>query len=437
MKKHSSPKLLFCQMVVLFLASCHKEETTPKTQESILIASAQQWFESNQSSKASRIAEDLPERILIWDEAEMITLTTGAQAVALPLHYAEQDPGAGASTQLLLYPNPNGWQTQILKIISDSSYFYSNGRQMNWNNFSGIVTYYDWQENFQSGSSFRNGKRTGTLSVADPSTRAGSGCQMVTITYYTHVCIGNDCVSTKDYDIQYIECSTSGGGGGGSPLPINPTLGGGVPRPNQPLTLAHLKPRGFTIPGQDKQPIDLSKYLDCFWASSASGSYQITVYVDEPEAGSGETKFGLNVGHSFIGLKKTFADGTVIEQVFGFYPTEYTTDWVNAKFVNNGGSPYTVSATFSISAQQFLNASNAASYMTSEMYSIETQNCTDAVFYIFDATGINLPKNKSTFLFGAGSGHSPGQLGLDLRNQASQYPVNTTGGTAPNSKGPC
>jgi hypothetical protein len=191
------------------------------------------------------------------------------------------------------------------------------------------------------------------------------------------------------------------------------------------------------MPGQDKGPIDLRKYLACFGINTDNSTYQITIYVDEPSPGSGDTKNGLNVGHTFVGLKKTWADGSSTEQVFGFYPTEYSTGWVNSKFVNNGGSNYTVSATFPVSAGQFTQASNAAQYMGSEMYNIFNQNCTDAAFSIFDAAGIGLPKTQSPFPYGVDTGHSPGQLGLDLRNNASNLPVNTNGGTAPGSHGPC
>lgn len=441
MKKYLSPQLLFWQTAVVLLVSCQKDEPTvhPIAQQSTTVAAAQAWFEGNLSSRSARTDQESPSPIPMWESAETLTLMNGKSAVAVPLQKQEKDPGIGTLTRLLLYQDQNAWQAQVMTLISDSTYFYANGETINMANFSGILTLRDWQENFLRGVSFQNGQVIGELSESNTLSGREGGCQLVTVSFYTKVCVGESCTTTLDYEINYVEC-TGGGGGGGLPVPGGPIGGGGgTPPPSgQPIPFAFLKPRiSYTIPGQEKEPIDLTKYLDCFGTNTTDASYQLTVYVDEPIAGSGATKFGFDVGHAFVGLKKTWADGTTTEQVFGFYPAEYSTGWVGSKFSDNGSSPYSVSVTFPVTAQQFTDASNAARYMTSEMYNVVSQNCTDVVFYVFDATGIALPKNQSNFPFGGGSGHSPGQLGLDFRNQTSLYPVNTVAGNAPGSKGPC
>jgi len=440
MKKYLSPQLLFWQTAVVLLVSCQKYEPAvhPIPQPSTTVAAAHAWFEDNFSSRSGRTDQGTSQPVPLWESAETVTLMNGKAAVAVPLQKQEKDPGTGSLTRLLLSQDQNDWQAQVMTLISDSAYFYANGETINMENFSGILTLRDWQENFLRGVGFQNGQVISELSESNTSARGEGGCQLVTVAFYTKVCVGGSCTTTLDYEINYIEC-TAGGGGGGLPIPEGPIGGGGgTPPSGQPIPFTFLKPRiHYTIPGQEKEPIDLTKYLDCFGTNTNDASYQLTVYVDEPISGSGATKFGFDVGHAFVGLKKTWADGTTTEQVFGFYPAEYSTGWVGSKFSDNGSSPYSVSVTFPVTAQQFTDASNAARYMTSEMYNVVSQNCTDVVFYIFDATGIALPKNQSSFPFGGGSGHSPGQLGLDFRNQAAIYPVNTAAGNAPGSKGPC
>lgn len=425
----------------MILIGCQKEDRTidPTFRQSVTVAAAQEWFEDNLSPKAGRLRNNLPGRTPLWESAEMTTLTNGRPAIAVPLRDTQPGPGNGLLTRLLLYEEQNGWQAKVMKVAGDSAYFHGNRGSVNMGNFSGLLTLHDWQDNFLSGFTFQDGRITGNLSMSGTSARIG--CQLITVTFYTKVCMGGSCTTSIDYEVDYVVCGgeEGGGGGGGNPLPKGPVGGGGgMPTPGQPLTFASLKPKAnFTIPGQEKNPIDVARYLDCFGIDAGDASYQITVYVDEPVAGSGDTKFGLNVGHAFVGLKKTLADGSFTEQVFGFYPTQYSTGWVGSKFSDNGGSPYTVSVSFPVTAQQFSDASNATRYMTGEMYSVVNHNCTDAVFYIFDAMGVSLPKNRSPFLFGVGSGHSPGRLGLDFRGKASQYPVNLIPGNAPGSKGPC
>ena len=257
-------------------------------------------------------------------------------------------------------------------------------------------------------------------------------CTETTTTYYYTICIeikgGKHCETRRSFaEISY-KCITVGGGGSGggvSASPFGPGVigGGGAPVPS----------RANNIPGQEKPGIDVNAYTDCFGLGNPAASYQLTLYVAEPNAGTGATKFGSDVGHAFIGFKAT-TNGSTVEQIMGYYPTESAFGWVGSKMADNGGSPYTVSVAFSVSSGKFVDAINAARYLQGTLYNISQNNCTDAAFYIFDAVGIPLPKTISTFPYGADRGHSPGQLGLDLRKAGSP---NTKPGKAPLSKGPC
>ena len=127
----------------------------------------------------------------------------------------------------------------------------------------------------------------------------------------------------------------------------------------------------------------------------------------------------------------------ITRQVVGFYPDEMSSTWVNAHMANNGGDPYTVSTTYEPYAAGFQSVINAVIYQQSQMYHTAQYNCTTAIAYICDAAGFTLPKTESYFPFFVAKGLSPGQLGLDLRNNQSSGILNPNGGSAPYSKGSC
>ncbi|MEA5406088.1 hypothetical protein VB776_24325 [Arcicella sp. DC2W] len=190
------------------------------------------------------------------------------------------------------------------------------------------------------------------------------------------------------------------------------------------------------IPGQDHEAINIQKYINCFGVIDNSSTYKLTIYVDEPVAGSGKTVSEIfNVGHTYIGLEK-ITSGNVVRQVVGFYPNNITTNYVQSHLADNGGDHFTVSASYTLSPSQFSQAINGAIYQGSQLYNISEYNCTNAATYICSAAGITIPQNETSFPFALGDGQAPGQLGYDLRLQTGNH-INKNGGNAPLSSGPC
>jgi hypothetical protein len=197
----------------------------------------------------------------------------------------------------------------------------------------------------------------------------------------------------------------------------------------------------FEFPDSDNLPIDIAKYLNCFDLTNGQGAkYKLTVFVEEPKPGSGYEKVGINVGHTFIGLSKE-QNGIVSTQYVGFYPFSQTLIYPTAqKIVDNGGSAWTVSASFDVSDVDFANAVNQAATLSSLPYHVRDNNCTDYVYGVMSAANISLPKTPAQFPWPYdGTGNSPGNLGADLRNLRNypNYNISTLGGNAPSSKGPC
>jgi hypothetical protein len=195
----------------------------------------------------------------------------------------------------------------------------------------------------------------------------------------------------------------------------------------------------FEFPGIDKTAINISSYINCFGLNDNSATYRLTIYVEEPLPGSDYQKVGLGVGHTFVGLTK-FKNGQETTQHFGFYPAEKTLIYpTDSKIVNNQETEWTTSVTFEIDADSFNDALYAANDNSYRQYHISQYNCTTYALSICDASGVSLPKGTSEFPYGYGSGYSPGKLGYDLRN-SGDIPGGTknfSGGTTPNSKGPC
>ncbi len=436
----------FMSSLFLFVLACSdKQEVVPPV-NTVTVGDARQYFQDYLPSAAGRTSKQLPERTPQWEQARVISLTNGIPAVAVPLQYKTKGMGKGGLTQLLFFREQGQPKMQVMKIVADSLYYYRNKERVNLENLSGVLTMHDWQENFLYGVKYTNGKVAGTLSLPSSAGRIGPTCELVTITHFVKVCVGSECSTSVDYVEQYIDCS-GGGGGGGLPLPEGPLGGGGgggtsPSQPSQPLTFANLRPRGIVMPGLERDPIDLARYLACFGLITDDAKYEITVYVDEPATGLGLNKFGLDVGHTFVGMKKQYPGAdTYVQQVFGFYPNAPTSDilagTVPSEFSSNGNSDYTISVTYTVSASQFQNAMNAAGGMIGQGYNLATQNCTDVVFAITNAAGLSVPQSGTMLPWGGGYGHSPGQLGYDLRNGPQAGVVNDKGGLAPLSLGPC
>ena len=173
----------------------------------------------------------------------------------------------------------------------------------------------------------------------------------------------------------------------------------------------------------------------CFFSTvDLNKGATLTIYVDEPNPGTGNVKKGLNVGHTFIGITQGQNQYT-----YGFYPNV-----PGIRTIGNGNFPsvlgkddgHTFSISFSaeISPEQLQKIVELSQKSYGRQYNLSYSNCTDFAISVANLANITLPYCKGTWIGGGGS--APGVLGKALRDDSTfKDKINTDGGKAPASKG--
>lgn len=233
------------------------------------------------------------------------------------------------------------------------------------------------------------------------------------------------------------------------PPPGNGGENNGAPNPDD-ISESDLENAKVVDDGLDKIE-NIDKYIDCFNDGKTAASYKMTMYVDQPVAGTnlqsnvigvtgtignlvivmaGES---FDVGHTFVGFQKINTDGTQVQQILGFYPSpSFAVSGIYSKGVikDNGGHGYDVSYTREVNSIEFTSAlAQVKGDFTSTNYNVLGYNCTDAGLKWMNAADAGLPDaSRGAFK------NTPGDYGQELRNKSG---ANKAGGNAPNSKGPC
>ena len=173
----------------------------------------------------------------------------------------------------------------------------------------------------------------------------------------------------------------------------------------------------------------------CFFSTvDLNKGATLTIYVDEPNPGTGNVKKGLNVGHTFIGITQGENQYT-----YGFYPNV-----PGIRTIGNGNFPsvlgkddgHTFSVSFSaeISPEQLQKIVELSQKSYGRQYNLSYSNCTDFAISVANLANITFPYCKGTWIGGGGS--APGVLGKALRDSTTfKNKINTDGGKAPASKG--
>ena len=173
----------------------------------------------------------------------------------------------------------------------------------------------------------------------------------------------------------------------------------------------------------------------CFFSTvDLNKGATLTIYVDEPNPGTGNVKKWINVGHTFIGITQGENQYT-----YGFYPNV-----PGIRTIGNGNFPsvlgkddgHTFSVSFSaeISPEQLQKIVELSQKSYGRQYNLSYSNCTDFAISVANLANITLPYCKGTWTGGGGS--APGVLGKALRDSTTfKNKINTSGETAPASKG--
>lgn len=186
-----------------------------------------------------------------------------------------------------------------------------------------------------------------------------------------------------------------------------------------------------------ERPIsNVPDYIKCFDKNSGA---KITIFVDEPAPGTGQSHDKSNVGHAFISIDQQVSN-QMVTRTLGFYPQ----GWVSPINPSSGGvfgddsdREYDVQLTLDITAAQLNEILN---YISSGInsYNLNNFNCTNFVIEALSAAGVNLP--QTTGIWPGGQGLNPGNLGQDIMNLPlpSNYVSRSSGGgRALSNRGNC
>lgn len=179
--------------------------------------------------------------------------------------------------------------------------------------------------------------------------------------------------------------------------------------------------------------VDITDFLKCFNSSQPA---TLTVYVKEPNPGSGDSYSGFGyVGHAYVSITQGSEVST-----FGFYPTSDNINPVNTTSTsvlgNDGSESFTASISTTITGAQLQLILNA-SINFNGTYDLDNYNCTDFAIELGNLGGLGLPEANGTWPGGGGS--NPGALGLYIHNftPAGGINTNTTAGSSPASNQGC
>ena len=173
----------------------------------------------------------------------------------------------------------------------------------------------------------------------------------------------------------------------------------------------------------------------CFFSTvDLNKGATLTIYVDEPNPGTGDVKKGINVADTFIGI--THGQN---QYTYGFYPNVpgYKTlanDNVGSVLGKDNEHIFSVSISAEVTPEQLQKIIELSQKSYTRQYNLSYSNCTDFAISVANLANITLPYCKGTWTGGGGS--APGVLGKALRDSSTfKNKINTDGGKAPASKG--
>ncbi|MGK7648591.1 hypothetical protein ACSQ7D_01055 [Capnocytophaga sp. G1920] len=240
---------------------------------------------------------------------------------------------------------------------------------------------------------------------------------------------------TKGKDPKPSENGIGGGNGGSSSSDVGVGIvKGGKKSKNMRTIDDEEKEKKEDAPVLDRpdHPISDNK---CFFSTvDLNKGATLTIYVDEPNPGTGNVKNWTNVGHTFIGITQGEKQYT-----YGFYPNvpghkTISNNNVDSVLGKDDRHSFSVSFSAEISPEQLQKIIELSEKSYDRQYNLSYSNCTDFAISVANLANITLPYCKGTWTGGGGS--APGILGKALRDSSAfKNKINTRGGTAPASKG--
>lgn len=186
------------QVGVFFIVlSCQKEKEmqpalTSSSESVLTVSEAQSWFLQNLShSKAKLSDSSRTKKEPIWDKATQQQLPVGL-AIVVPLKYSNGGVGYGGTTNLVLHKDDHGGiQTQIIKAVGTSAYIGKKNYGIDRSDFTGVLMYFNWNEEPIKGYQVDNGKVISQIDpkgTNNPTARTQYYCGYLQIDNYVQAC---------------------------------------------------------------------------------------------------------------------------------------------------------------------------------------------------------------------------------------------------------
>jgi hypothetical protein len=182
---------------------------------------------------------------------------------------------------------------------------------------------------------------------------------------------------------------------------------------------------------------NIDEYLKCF---NRNMSAQITIFVDEPLPGTGDSFDKSNVGHAFISITQ-LVNGQMITRTMGFYPEGWATPinpLSSGALFNDSGHAWDVQLTVNITSSQLTSILNSIAALSTNSSDLNNFNCTNFALNSCSSGGISLPQTIGSWP--GGQGLNPGNLGKDIMEMI--LPLNyvsrsNSGGIGTSNRGNC
>lgn len=327
----------------------------------------------------------------------------------------------------------------ILEVIPEPIYLQSHTK-VNRADFCGRIFFYDLSYRLVKGFVYANGQIIGQIRPSEKSVTKTSSIG-IDIKPIMELCnwYDDNYVNGQGEVVVYSQkiCTYDNGDDGfygGSGVPSGGDYAGGGGGNGGSTDAA---PPVANLPGENSARIDPMSYMNCFSTLPDIGAKMtITVYVVEAAPGL-PFNIGTNsVGHTAIGLTKTY-QGQTITQVVGFYPDATGKSKMHApsKILDNSDLAYNVSISYPIIASEFAKIVNFISHPP-DTYDLTQYNCTSFVYNACLAGGIKLPDPTGNMGLGL-TGMTPSALGSSIRQVGSTGGANLNGGIVGKNHGPC
>ena len=368
--------ITICCFILLFIAGCQKEITSPQPNDQFVA----QLYQSLRDSVQPGAFQDLD-----WEHISRSTLDNGRiTLVRIPWLNAEL-----AKKFVAVKVNRAGVVQHSLILEYDLAPLSGDGT-MRSSSLRGVL-----KEEWQLKDGYRAGRHLNKANIVPAPNYQELPEVIVTGSYSSGGSFNLSAYFSVMALLSTNEIVGGGGGGwyapssggGGSSAPVGSSGTAPVSNPGIPYTIVDDDLLNIEFePDFDDPAITIERFLKCFTnIPDANSTCKIAIYSDLPVDGDPTRIFdwqSMSPGHVFIRLEKKNG-AAFAKQYFGFYPksgwkVSATTAPIDAKFVDNSTHEYNAYTELNITPAQLQTAIDKIKVIAVRpQYIVDRYNCTD------------------------------------------------------------